>query len=71
VVSNPRVCLRTKEHMDSLAMACFNQIFLMVFLSIWLRRSNVTTGAEWIQTRFGTGKGSLLSHNIVVVYASY
>ncbi len=41
----------------------------MVFLSIWLRRSNVTTGAEWIQTRFGTGKGSLLSHNIVVVYA--
>jgi Na+/proline symporter len=47
----------------------FNQIFLMVFLSIWLRRSNVTTGAEWIQTRFGTGKGSLLSHNIVVVYA--
>ena len=47
----------------------FNQIFLMVFLSIWLRRSNVTTGAEWIQTRFGNGKGSFLSHNIVVVYA--
>ena len=47
----------------------FNQIFLMVFLSIWLRRSNVTTGAEWIQTRFGTGKGAILSHNIVVVYA--
>jgi solute:Na+ symporter, SSS family len=47
----------------------FNQVFLMVYLSIWLRRSNVTTGAEWIQTRFGTGKGSQLSHNIVVVYA--
>jgi len=47
----------------------FNQIFLMIFLSIWLRRSNVTTGAEWIQTRFGTGKGASLSHNIVVVYA--
>ncbi len=47
----------------------FNQIFLMVFLSIWLRRSNVTTGAEWIQTRFGKGRGSLLSHKIVVVYA--
>ena len=30
----------------------FNQIFLMVFLSAWLRRSNVTTGAEWIETRF-------------------
>ena len=47
----------------------FNQIFLMVFLSIWLRRSNVTTGAEWIKTRFGIGRGSNLSHNIVVVYA--
>lgn len=47
----------------------FNQIFLMVFLSIWLRRSNATTGAEWILTRFGIGKGASLSHNIVVVYA--
>ena len=47
----------------------FNQIFLMVFLSAWLRRSNVTTGAQWIQTRFGKGKGSSLSHGIVVVFA--
>jgi len=47
----------------------FNQIFLMVFLSKWLRRSNVMTGAEWIQTRFGTGRGAQLSHIIVVVYA--
>ncbi len=27
----------------------FNQIFLMVYLSIWLRRSQVMTGAEWIK----------------------
>ena len=47
----------------------FNQIFLMVFLSAWLRRSNVTTGAQWIETRFGTGRGSSLSHGIVVVFA--
>jgi Na+/proline symporter len=47
----------------------FNQIFLMVYLSAWLRRSNVTTGAEWIKTRFGTGRGAQLSHLIVVVYA--
>lgn len=47
----------------------FNQIFLMVFLSAWLRRSNVTTGAQWIETRFGKGKGSSLSHGIVVVFA--
>ncbi len=47
----------------------FNQIFLMVFLSIWLRRSNATTGAEWINTRFGSGKEGRLSHGIVVVFA--
>jgi Na+/proline symporter len=47
----------------------FNQIFLMVYLSAWLRRSKVMTGAEWIKTRFGTGLGAQLSHIIVVVYA--
>jgi SSS family solute:Na+ symporter len=47
----------------------FNQIFLMVYLSTWLRRSGVMTGAEWITTRFGTGRGSRLSHLIVVIYA--
>ncbi len=47
----------------------FNQIFLMMFLSAWLRRSNVTTGAEWITTRFGKDNGSKLSHGIVVVFA--
>ncbi|HMD96345.1 MAG TPA: sodium:solute symporter family protein [Terriglobia bacterium] len=47
----------------------FNQIFLMVYLSAWLRRSNVMTGAEWIKTRFGTGRGAQLAHLIVVVYA--
>lgn len=47
----------------------FNQIFLMVFLSVWLRRSNVSTGAEWISTRFGMATGAKLSHNIVVIYA--
>ena len=47
----------------------FNQIFLMVFLSAWLRRSNASTGAEWIKTRFGTDTGSKLSHSIMVVFA--
>ncbi len=47
----------------------FNQIFLMVYMSAWLRRSNVMTGAEWIKTRFGTGKGATLSHIIVVIFA--
>ena len=47
----------------------FNQIFLMVFLSMWLRRSGVTTGAEWIGFRFGQNRGSVLSHRIVVLFA--
>lgn len=47
----------------------FNQIFLMVFLSMWLRRSNVSTGAEWIGTRFGYKEGAKKSHIIVVIFA--
>src|SRR5690606_5360742 len=47
----------------------FNQIFLMVYLSKWLRRSNATTGAEWIGTRFGFKKGATQSHIIVVIFA--
>ena len=47
----------------------FNQVFLMVYLAVWLRRSNVLTGAEWIQTRFGKGSGAELSHLSVVIFA--
>ncbi|HEX5056162.1 MAG TPA: sodium:solute symporter family protein [Gammaproteobacteria bacterium] len=47
----------------------FNQIFLMVFLSVWLRRSGVLTGAEWIRTRFGDGSGGKLSHLVIVLFA--
>ncbi|MDR7092115.1 sodium:solute symporter family protein [Cellvibrio fibrivorans] len=47
----------------------FNQIFLMVFISTWLRRSGVMTGAEWITFRFGEGRGARLSHLIVVLFA--
>ena len=47
----------------------WNQVFLMVFLAVWMRRSNVLTGAEWLKTRFGTGLGARLSHISVVVFA--
>ena len=48
----------------------FNQVFLMMFLSKWLRRSNANTGAEWLQTRFGnTGKGVKASQIIVIAFA--
>jgi Na+/proline symporter len=48
----------------------FNQVFLMMYLSRWLRRSNVSTGAEWLQTRFGkSGPGVGSSHIIVIAFA--
>lgn len=48
----------------------FNQVFNMMYLSKWLRRSNANTGAEWLATRFGiTGQGVKGSHSIVVAFA--
>ncbi|MEJ2257602.1 MAG: hypothetical protein P8X98_11460 [Woeseiaceae bacterium] len=47
----------------------FNQVFLAVYLSTWLRRSNVLTGAEWIRTRFGNDTGGKLAHMVVVLFA--
>lgn len=48
----------------------FNQVFMMMFLSKWLRRSNATTGAEWLKTRFGlSGPGVKGSHIIVIAFA--
>jgi SSS family solute:Na+ symporter len=47
----------------------FNQIFMMVFLSAWLRRSGVLTGAEFITFRFGNNLGAKLSHLVVVLFA--
>lgn len=47
----------------------FNQVFLMMYLSKWLRRSNATTGAEWLVTRFGNDRSVNASHISVVVFA--
>jgi Na+/proline symporter len=47
----------------------FNQIFLMVYLSAWLRRSGAMTGAEWITLRFGRDRGAEVSRVSVVIYA--
>ena len=48
----------------------FNQVFNMMFMSKWLRRSNASTGAEWLATRFGLrGAGVSASHNVVVAFA--
>jgi Na+/proline symporter len=47
----------------------WNQMFVMIFMAIWLRRSGVMTGAEWMTTRFGNDRGGRLAHIIVVVFA--
>ncbi|MBC8034865.1 MAG: Na+:solute symporter [Chitinophagaceae bacterium] len=48
----------------------FNQVFNMMFLAKWLRRSKADTGAEWLATRFGLkGKGTIASHNVTVAFA--
>ncbi len=47
----------------------FNQIFMMVFLAAWVRRSKAVTGADWLRTRFGAGRGLELAHAGVVLFA--
>jgi Na+/proline symporter len=47
----------------------FAMVFRMVYLSLWVRRSNALTGAEWMHTRFGRGGGGNLAHLSVVIYA--
>jgi Na+/proline symporter len=47
----------------------FNQIFLMIYLSTWLRRSGALTGAEWITLRFGSDRGAEASRISVVIFA--
>ena len=47
----------------------FTMVFRMVYLSVWVRRSNALTGAEWMHTRFSKRGGGNLAHLSVVVYA--
>ena len=47
----------------------WNQVFVMMFLAIWIRKSNTMTGSEWILTRFGNDKAGRASHIIVAVFA--
>ncbi|PHR98360.1 MAG: sodium:solute symporter [Leeuwenhoekiella sp.] len=47
----------------------FNQVFVMMFLAVWIRRSNVMTGSEWILSRFGDDRAGRASHLIVAIFA--
>lgn len=47
----------------------FNTVFMAVYISIWLRRSNAMTGSEWIRTRFGDKLGAELAQVSVAIFA--
>ncbi|MDN3595434.1 sodium:solute symporter family protein [Zunongwangia endophytica] len=47
----------------------WNQVFVMMFLAVWIRKSKVMTGSEWILTRFGDDKAGRASHLIVAIFA--
>lgn len=47
----------------------WNQVFVMIFMAGWIRRSGVMTGAEWVNFRFGNDRGAKLSHLIIVIFA--
>ncbi|MBC2606653.1 sodium:solute symporter family protein [Pelagicoccus albus] len=47
----------------------FNQVFLMVYLSQWIRRSGALTGGDWMTTRFKNPLGLEMSRLAVVVFA--
>ncbi len=59
----------TKSFMLMWLWPIWNQIFVMMFLAVWIRRSNIMTGSEWILTRFGDDKAGRASHKIVAIFA--
>ncbi len=59
----------TKSFMLMWLWPIWNQIFIMMFLAVWIRRSNIMTGSEWILTRFGDDKAGRASHKIVAIFA--
>ena len=59
----------TKSFMLMWLWPVWNQIFIMMFLAVWIRRSNIMTGSEWILTRFGDDKAGRASHKIVAIFA--
>ncbi|WP_289023627.1 sodium:solute symporter family protein [uncultured Salegentibacter sp.] len=58
-----------KSYMFMWMWPIWNQIFVMMFLAVWIRRSGVMTGSEWILTRFGDDKAGRASHLIVAIFA--
>ncbi len=44
-------------------------VFYMAYMGKWIRRSGVMTGAEWMETRFGSGKAGELARASYTLYA--
>ncbi|MEL7269400.1 MAG: sodium:solute symporter family protein [Bacteroidota bacterium] len=59
----------TKSFLHMWTWPVFNQVFVMMFLAVWIRRSNIMTGSEWILTRFGDDKAGRASHSIIAIFA--
>ncbi len=43
--------------------------FCLAFMGKWVRRSNVMTAAEWMTTRFGSGKGGVVARTAYAIMA--
>lgn len=43
--------------------------FFMAYMGKWVRRSNVLTAAEWMVTRFGSGRGGLIARTSYALMA--
>jgi len=48
----------------------FMAAFFMAYMGKWVRRSNVMTAAEWMQTRFGDDKGGRLARTTYALMAT-
>lgn len=44
-------------------------VFYLAYMGPWIRRSGVMTGAEWMETRFGSGKAGEMARLAYTVYA--
>jgi solute:Na+ symporter, SSS family len=63
------VPLRREEHLAPVGLAHVQPDLPDDVHERWLRRSNVLTGAQWMQTRFGNDRGATLAHLSVVAFA--
>ena len=44
-------------------------VFYMAYMGKWIRRSGVMTGAEWMETRFGSGRAGEMARASYTLYA--